>query len=108
MEIKTIDLDKVDPSKDSSRVSSVPPLVNTNQKMSNKSSIVTVILFLVTAIAGFYSGATLKNRLSGKLAGGIDAKNIQAEVPTTGVKIGDIYGDIVSFFYQTDGIFDDG
>ncbi len=110
MEIKTIDLDKVDPSKDSSRVSSVPPLVNTNQKMSNKSSIVTVILFLVTAIAGFYSGATLKNRLSGKLAGGIDAKNIQAEVPTTGVKIGDIYGsaDEKAFRDSATGVLDKG
>lgn len=110
MEIKTIDLDRLDPNLESSKATRVPPLANTNQNMSNKSSIITVVLFLVVAIAGFYSGATLKARASGRLVGSGDLKNIQAEIPTTGVKVGDIYGsaDEKAFRDSATGVLDKG
>lgn len=114
MEIKTIDLDKLDPASNTSK--EVPPVsneININHKtMSNKSSLITVVVFLIVAIAGFYSGAYLKTRGSGKLVGSTsgELKNIQAEIPVAGVKVGDIYGspDEKAFNTTATGVLDKG
>ncbi len=111
MEIKTIDLDKVDPNTVIVKDPQVEPPKIIKNNMSSKSSIITVVIFLVTAIAGFYSGATLKSSTSGKMVGASgELKNIQAEIPTTGVKVGDIYGsaDEKIFKDSATGVIDKG
>lgn len=110
MEIKTIDLDKADPISQPSQVRSIPSLENTNNLMSNKPNVLTVITFLLVAIAGFYSGASLKARATSGLVGGVDGKSIKAEVPATGVKVGDIYGspDEKAFRDSATGVLDKG
>ncbi len=105
MEIKTIDLDKLDPG--------IKPEVNQPVLVVEKrSSYLIVTIFLIVAIVGFYIGASLKTRVSGKLASGTsgDLKNIQAEVPKTGVKVGDIYGsaDEKAFNTSATGVLDKG
>jgi len=77
--------------------------------MKKKSLVPVVAIFLIVAIAGFYSGSWLKAKKSGtivssKLAG------IQAEVPTSGVKVGDIYGspDEKGFKDSATGVLDKG
>lgn len=103
MEIKTIDLDKLDPS--------IKPEVNQPVLVVEKRlSYLIVIIFLVVAIVGFYIGASLKTKGSGKLGGSADLKNIQAEVPQTGVKVGDIYGsaDEKAFNTSATGVLDKG
>lgn len=76
----------------------------------SKSNLLVVILFLAVAIAGFYTGAILKTNSSGKLVGTGEFKNIQAEVPSVGVKIGDVYGspDEKAFRDSATGVLDKG
>lgn len=103
MEIKTIDLDKLDPA--------IKPEVNQPVLVVEKrSSYLIVIIFLVVAIVGFYLGASLKTRTSNKLVGTGDLESIQAEVPQTGVKVGDIYGsaDEKAFNTSATGVLDKG
>ena len=77
-----------------------------------KPNIVTAVIFILVAMLGFYSGALLKTSASGKLGGGIsgDLKNIQADVPEAGVKVGDIYGsaDEKAFNTTATGVLDKG
>ena len=105
MEIKTIDLDKLDPGTE-------PAIDQPVLVVEKRSNYLTVIIFLVVAIVGFYIGASLKTRIFGKLASGTsgDLKNIQAEVPQTGVKVGDIYGsaDEKAFNTSATGVLDKG
>jgi hypothetical protein len=110
MEIKTINLDKLDPSTPKPKEVSFSQIENTKTTMSRKPNITLAILFLVVAIAGFYTGATLKSKASGKLVGSADLKNIQAEVPLAGVKVGDIYGsaDEKAFRDSATGVLDKG
>lgn len=111
MEIKTIDLDRLDPSTKSTVDSSVqfPVKTNTNN-MSKKSTIINVVIFVLVATLGFYSGATLKGRAGSKLVGSADLKDIQADIPTTGAKVGDIYGsaDEKAFNTTATGVLDKG
>lgn len=111
MEIKTIDLDKVDPGTSRKNMDPVidPPKL-TNKNMFSKQNLITVVTFLVVAVAGFYSGAWLKAKASGKLADGTNIQNIQAEVPSTGVKVGDVYGsaDETAFKDSATGVLDKG
>lgn len=113
MEIKTIDLDRLDPNVQPSSYRSADLTLENSPEtnfMSNKSNVLTVIIFLVVAIAGFYSGASLKTRAAGKLIGTGGVGNIQAEVPATGVKVGDIYGspDEKAFRDSATGVLDKG
>jgi len=109
MEIKTIDLDKLDPNTQSPSETPLLPPENTHN-ISNKSNLLIVIIFLVVAMVGFYIGASLKTRASNKLAGTGNFKSIQAEVPQTGVKVGDIYGsaDEKAFNTSATGVLDKG
>jgi len=112
MEIKTIDLDRMDPviSKADDPQVYQPKIIN--KSMITKSNIVTAIIFVFVAVIGFYTGATLKTSAFGKSAGGTsgDLKNIQAEVPLSGVKAGDIYGsaDEKAFNTTATGVLDKG
>ena len=112
MELKTIDLDKMDPV--TPRVADPqeyqPKIIN--QTMTSKQNIIIALTFVIVAVAGFYTGALLKTSLGGKSAGGTsgDLKNIRAEIPEAGVKIGDIYGspDERAFSTTATGVLDKG
>lgn len=90
-----------------------PPVQFTVEKsipMKNKKTFpFVIILFLVVAVAGFYTGAWYKALNSGKITSPSLA-NIQSEVPQTGAKVGDIYGsaDEKSFKDQATGVIEKG
>lgn len=103
MEIKKIDLDENASASDSKKPLSfkaesakAKKPVNTDPPKSNMSKqnlIPVVIFFVVAAVAGVLSGGLIKSRVaaSNSEKAGVTA-NIQAEVPQSGVKVGDVYG----------------
>ncbi len=106
-----IDLDKADKTAPIIKTSTAPQNFSTERqpKMKNKSFIPTLIIFLIVAVGGFYSGAWLKARNSGKIVSP-ELSGIQATVPTTGVKVGDVYGsaDETAFKDSATGVLDKG
>ena len=114
MEIKMIDLDKTD----SAASVVAPSMVNEPQKITKKMSeqtkpniIPVVLAFIVVAVGGFYTGAWAKTSLGNKSSGTPSAlSGIKAEVPTTGVKVGDIFGsaDEKAFNTSATGVLDKG
>jgi hypothetical protein len=113
MELKTIDLDTLDPNISPQAESVLAPRqgLEDSHKLL-KSRTITTAIFLVVAMIGFYVGASLKTRFagqSGSTATG-DMKNIQAEVPLSGVKVGDIFGspDEKAFRDSATGVLDKG
>ncbi|KKT30933.1 MAG: hypothetical protein UW41_C0003G0049 [Candidatus Collierbacteria bacterium GW2011_GWC2_44_18] len=112
MEIKTIDLDKMDPVTQEVDEAPVYQSKIINKNMISKSNILITATFVIVAMVGFYTGATLKTFIGGKLNGGTSGslKNIQAEVPLSGVKVGDIYGsaDEKAFNTTATGVLDKG
>lgn len=110
MEIKTIDLDKLDSETQVSAEQTANSSENINNSMEKKSNLPIVIIFLVVAVAGFYAGASLKTRGSSKLVGSGELAKIQADVPLAGVKVGDIYGspDEKAFNTTATGVLDKG
>jgi len=112
MDIKTIDLDKTDSVASTTGDFQVESPTVTPKNMVNKSTIITFIIFILVAVSGFYAGAYLKTARPGKLIGGTSGefKNIQADVPTAGVKVGDIYGsaDEKAFNTTATGVLDKG
>jgi hypothetical protein len=106
MDIKMIDLDKAD--RNTSDINS--PRLDTMSENKKTNLLPVVVTFIVVVIAGFYSGAWLKTSGTSKLVGGSDAKNIQAQIPATGVKVGDIYGsaDEKAFKDSATGVLDKG
>jgi hypothetical protein len=113
MDIKMIDLDKGGESAPVIKTESAAPASFTTEKttlkMKNKSFIPVLVIFIVVAFAGFYSGAWLKAKNSGTI---VSAKlaGIQADIPSTGVKVGDIFGspDEKSFKDPAIGVIDKG
>lgn len=112
MDIKTIDLDKLDPNTPAAaKQSALAPEKIITPKMSNKPNLLLVGLFIVVAIAGFYAGAAFKTKSAGgALVGSGSTANIQATIPTAGVKVGDIYGspDEKAFNTTATGVLDKG
>lgn len=113
MELKTIDLDALDPSVNlETKTTLVQDQPVTDHSRFPRSIVINTVLFLVVAISGFYLGATLKTRTSGKSAttASGELKNIQAEVPLTGIKVGDIFGsaDEKAFRDSATGVLDKG
>lgn len=111
MDIKMIDLDK---SKevvvDTQKQTDTPPFSVENQPIQKKRMhFPVIVIFLLVAIAGFYSGAWLKVRSSGETIPP-ELSGIQAEIPQTGIKIGDIYGsaDEKIFKDSATGVLDKG
>lgn len=106
-----IDLDKGEKAAPVTKVEAAPLSfsVENQPKMKNKSFLPVIIIFLVVAIAGFYSGAWLKVRSSGKIISSEFSK-IQADVPETGVKVGDVFGSAneKSFKDSATGVLDRG
>jgi len=110
-----IDLDKNSETAPVSQPMSAPPTSFTTQttpqpKMKTKKAFpFVIILFLVVAAGGFYSGAWLKAMKSGKIVSPA-LSGIQADVPTTGAKVGDIYGsaDETAFKDSATGVLQKG
>ncbi len=111
MDIKMIDLDKGQESSPIIKNEVVPPSFSVEEKpkMKNKSFLPIIIIFVVVAFAGFYSGAWLKAKNS-KPVVSPELSGIQAVVPQTGVKIGDIFGsaDEKIFKDSATGVLDKG
>jgi len=94
MDIKMIDLDKGQGEAPVIKTESSPPASFTTEtqiKMKNKSFLPVIIVFILVAIGGFYSGAWLKAKNSGTIVSA-ELSDIQADIPQSGVKVGDIFG----------------
>jgi len=93
MDIKMIDLDKGQETTPVTKEESTPPSFSAEEKpkIKSKSLIPIIIIFIIIAFAGFYSGAWLKAKRSGAVVSP-ELSGIQAVVPETGVKVGDIFG----------------
>ncbi len=106
-----IDLDKGKEPAPITKVESAPSsfIVEEKIKMKNKSFIPVIIIFLVVAVAGFYSGSWLKAKNSGTIVSA-ELTGIQSAIPETGVKVGDIFGspDEKSFTDPATGVIDKG
>lgn len=92
--------------------SETPPAsfsVENVQKTKKKNLIPIIIIFLVVAVGGFYSGSWLKAKNSGKIVSP-ELSDIQASVPQTGAKVGDIYGsaDESTFKDSATGVLEKG
>jgi hypothetical protein len=103
MDIKMIDLDKGE---------KTPPASFSVEKpiQVRKRNLVPVIaIFLVVAIAGFCSGGLIKS-FSSKKPVSKELSGIQAVIPETGVKVGDIFGsaDEKIFKDPATGVIDKG
>jgi len=107
-----IDLDKGQPEAPVTKIESAPPAsfsVESTPKMKNKSFIPVIIIFIVVAVAGFYSGAWLKAKNSGTITSP-ELADIQADIPQTGLNVGDIFGsaDEKAFKDPATGVIDKG
>lgn len=107
-----IDLDKAPESASVIKQESTPPasfVTEKAPKMKNKSLIPVIIVFILVAVGGFYGGAWLKAKNSGTIVSA-ELSSIQADIPTTGVKIGDIFGsaDEKIFKDPATGVIDKG
>ena len=109
-----IDLDKTVPVTAQNKPAFAPESQKTinNMPIQSKHNIIPVVItFVIFAIGGFYSGAWAKTSL-GKNLGATSAalSGIKAEIPTAGVKVGDIYGsaDEKAFNTTATGVLDKG
>lgn len=106
-----IDLDKGQDEAPVIKAESTPPsfTVENQPKMKSKSILPVIIIFLVVAVAGFYSGAWLKTRNQGNKVSP-ELSGIQADIPQSGVKVGDIFGsaDEKIFKDPATGVIDKG
>jgi hypothetical protein len=112
MDIKMIDLDKGTEAAPVASTESVKPASFSVEKQPDtkkKSIIPAIIIFLLVAVGGFYTGSWLKVKTSvAKVPAALSG--IQADVPQSGVKVGDIFGsaDEKSFKDSATGILDKG
>lgn len=106
-----IDLDKGERAAPVTAPVSAPSSFSVEQpiKMKNKTLIPTLIIFLVVAVGGFYTGSWLKTKKSGAIPSA-ELKNIQSEVPQAGAKAGDVFGsaDEKNFKDQATGVLEKG
>jgi len=112
MDIKMIDLDKGQGEAPVVKAESAPPASFTTEtqiKMKNKSFLPVIIVFILVAVGGFYTGAWLKAKNSGTIVSA-ELSGIQAEIPQTGIKVGDIFGsaDEKIFKDPATGVIDKG
>jgi len=107
-----IDLDKGQGEAPVVKAESAPPASFTTEtqiKMKNKSFLPVIIVFILVAVGGFYTGAWLKAKNSGTIVSA-ELSGIQAEIPQTGIKVGDIFGsaDEKIFKDPATGVIDKG
>lgn len=112
MEIKRIDLDQNTPP-EKQHLNLI--LQNTKPKisepsMSKQTPLLTVILFVLAVGAGIFTGAYLKTNKTSAGGSSPDVSNLQAVIPSQGVKVGDIYGsaDERGFKDKATGVVDKG
>ena len=112
MEIKKIDLDET-PQVSSEAIQPASPISEANSSakdpsMSKNKNLPVIILFVLVAVAGIFTGSFLKNQTSASDSG--VTGSIQAEIPETGVKVGDVYGstDERAFKDKVLGVVDKG
>jgi hypothetical protein len=113
MEIKRIDLDQdiVPKETKSSAIYSDTQSIPKDKVMSKQSTLLTLVLFVIAVGAGILTGAYLKtNKTIVKGGSSATTENIQAQVPVSGVKVGDIYGsaDEKGFKDSVTGVVDKG
>lgn len=105
-----IDLDKAE---NSTKMESNPPSSFTTEvtpiKKKKTPFSPIVIAFIIVAFVGFYSGAWLKAKNSGKIVSA-ELSGIQTDIPQSGVKVGDIFGspDEKIFKDPATGVIDKG
>lgn len=114
MDIKMIDLDNkkapitTEVSKSTQKTDfSVEP----SSAKSPKSAVIVALSFVAVAVAGFYFGAFIKSKVSPQSSEQKAAQaGIQATIPETGVKVGDIFGsaDEKAFNTNATGVLDKG
>lgn len=105
-----IDLDKENKSP---KVESKPPSSFTTEVIPTKKKktlpLPIIAIFVIVALAGFYSGAWLKAKNSGKIVSA-ELSGIKTDIPQSGVKVGDIFGspDEKIFKDPATGVLDKG
>lgn len=106
-----IDLDKVDSEAPviKSEITAPSFVVEKTTPMKKNNPLPLIIIFLAVAVAGFYTGSWLKAKNSGTIVSA-ELTGIQADIPTTGVKVGDIFGsaDEKMFKDPATGVIDKG
>jgi len=115
MEIKKIDLDQADSISQKEIQPLSEKIINTKvapEKMQKTNIIPVLVAFLIVTAAGVFTGAYFKtNQVVGKSGStSKELAGIQAQVPQTGVKVGDIYGsaDEKAFKDKATGVIDKG
>lgn len=112
MEIKKIDLDQnvTTVTKQVSPVFTDKNLTDQKVNMPKQNLLPVIVLFIIAIGAGIFTGSWLKSgRAAGKSGSGVTG-NIQAVIPSTGVKVGDVFGstDETSFKDKATGVIDKG
>ena len=107
-----IDLDNTQQTAPVINTEAAPPasfMTETPPKMKNKSILPVIVIFLIVAVAGFYSGSWLKAKNSGTMISA-ELTGIQSEIPITGINVGDIFGsaDEKLFKDPATGVIDKG
>jgi hypothetical protein len=113
MDIKMIDLDNKKPTvPEAEKVVKKPSFtVEKDTPQKSKKAFMIPLAFVLVAAAGFYLGAYLKTLFPPKTSAQKAAQvGIQANVPQTGVKVGDVFGsaDEKAFNTTATGVLDKG
>lgn len=112
MEIKMINLDKPEtsatPITNNTKSSFIEETSPTKNLMTNK--FILPISFILVIALGVYSGAMLKTTLAKKGSIPPELAGIQADIPESGVKVGDIFGSANEKSFNTSavGVIDKG
>jgi len=112
MEIKTINPDKpiVKPAFSEEKVQPFRSNTDTNTNTKANKFVIPAVFILVIGL-GIYSGAMFKTNKSAKSGTtSADLSGIQADVPNSGVKVGDVFGstDEKAFNTSATGVLDKG
>lgn len=111
MDIEKLDLDKPIIKPIANKVTNQPLPKNEPQMSTSKNSFASILPFVIVILFGLFAGAMLKANL-GKVSSSnsLGGANIQATIPTSGVKVGDVYGSASeeSFKDKVTGVIDKG
>ena len=111
MDIEKLDLDKPIKAASPKITNQTSPKLETSMSSPKKSSFVALVPFVIVILLGLFTGAMIKTNFGGaKSSNSLGGSNIQANIPTSGVKIGDVYGSKseASFKDKVTGVIDKG